>query len=185
MNLTRRTHPSPRTQRGVTILVTLVLLVVMLLGGVALSRLTEVGTLAAGNAAYHEASVQASEVGINNAFAAVRDLVDEEVNVGPWYFASSQGSDANGMPVVNWAGMPEVVVGSYSVRYVVDRLCTGVLPVTDFRQQCLNKSITTVDGRRVGVERPDPPAAKQFRISVRVVGPKDTQTFVQSMVTRG
>lgn len=189
--MTARRHRNARStsgkpgQRGVTILVTLVLLVVMLLGGVALSRLTEVGTLAAGNAAYHEASVQASEVGINTAFAAVRALASEETDVASWYFALSQGSDANGMPNVNWSAMPEVVVGNYSVRYVVDRLCTGALPVTDHLRQCLIKSLTTIDGRRVGVERPDPPSAKQFRITVRVTGPKDTQTFVQSMVTRG
>lgn len=172
-------------QRGVTILVTLVLLVVMLLGGVALSRLTEIGTLAAGNAAYQEASVQASEVGINSAFVAVRALASEEANSGSWYFAQRLATDSDGAPNVDWSTMPETVVGNYRVRYVVDRLCTGVLPVTDYVRQCLNKSMTTIDPRRVGVEKADPPSAKQFRITVRVTGPKDTQTFVQSMVTRG
>ena len=54
-------RPQRRAQKGVTIVVTLILLVVMLMGGLALARLTEVSTLAAGNAAYHEAAVQASE----------------------------------------------------------------------------------------------------------------------------
>ena len=44
-----------RPQRGVTILVVLVLLSVMLLGGLAMARMTEIGTLAAGNAAYRAA----------------------------------------------------------------------------------------------------------------------------------
>ena len=31
----------------------------------------------------------------------------------------------------------------------------------------------------------DPPNARQFRITVRVLGPKDTETWVQSLVTKG
>ena len=42
-------------ERGVTMLVVLLLLSVMLLGGVALARITEIGTLATGNSGYREA----------------------------------------------------------------------------------------------------------------------------------
>lgn len=172
-------------QRGVTIVVTLILLVVMLMGGLAVARLTEVGTLAAGNAAYHEAAVQASEVGVNTAYVAVQAITDEETNAGNWYFAQSLATNADGLPTVTWASAPEVMVGIYSVRYVVDRLCTGAMPVTDTVRQCLNKSRRTEDSAVAGKEPPDPVTAKQFRITVRVTGPKGTQTWVQSLVTRG
>jgi type IV pilus assembly protein PilX len=175
-----------RAQRGVTIVITLILLVVMLMGGLALARLTEVGTLAAGNAAYHEAAVQASEVGVNTAFVAVQALTNEEANVGNWYFAQSLATNGDGLPdaaVMN-AG-PEVMVGIYSVRYVVDRMCTVAPPVTDPVRQCLNKSLRTSDSAVSGKEPPDPVTARQFRITVRVTGPKGTQTWVQSLVTRG
>ncbi|MFY7915625.1 MAG: pilus assembly PilX family protein [Rubrivivax sp.] len=181
-----------RTQQGVTIVVTLILLVVMLMGGLALARLTEVSTLAAGNAAYHEAAVQASEVGVNTAFAAVQALTNEEANLGNWYFAQTLATDAEGLPaaaVVN-AG-PAINVGIYTVRYVVDRLCTGaaVPPdppvVTDPVRQCLNKSRRTEDSAVAGKEPPDPVTARQFRITVQVTGPKGTQTWVQSLMTRG
>jgi type IV pilus assembly protein PilX len=181
MRRTRR-----RAQQGVTIVVTLILLVVMLMGGLALARLTEVSTLAAGNAAYHEAAVQASEVGVNTAFAAVQALANEEANLGNWYFAQALATDADGLPaaaVVN-AGT-EIPVGIYTVRYVVDRLCNGALPVTDPVRQCLNKSRRTDDSAVAGKEPPDPVAARQFRITVQVTGPKGTQTWVQSLVTRG
>ena len=174
-----------KKQRGVTIVVTLLLLVVMLLGGVALARLTEVSTLAAGNSAYHEAAVQASEIGINTAFAAVRALADEENNFGAWYFAQTQAVDAFNVPAINWTAMPEVVVGNYSVRYVADRLCS-TLPVTDAIRQCLNKSQDDTPSAQVKSEDlPDPNSARLFRITVRVTGPKGTQKFVQSMITRG
>ena len=68
MNVCNRLSRRPRGQRGVTMLVVLVLLSVMLLGGMALARLTEVGTLASGNTAFREAAVQASEVGLNTVF---------------------------------------------------------------------------------------------------------------------
>jgi Tfp pilus assembly protein PilX len=181
-----------RAEQGVTIVVTLILLVVMLLGGLALARLTEVSTLAAGNAAYHEAAVQASEVGVNTAFAAVQALANEEANLGNWYFAQTLATDADGLPaaaVVN-AG-PEIIVGMYSVRYVVDRLCTGAsIPpaapvVTDPVRQCLNKSLRTADSAIAGKEPPDPVTARQFRITVRVTNEKGTRVWVQSLVTRG
>lgn len=174
-----------RRQRGVTIVVTLILMAVMLLGGIALARLTEVGTLAAGNSAYHEAAVQASEVGVNTAFAAVRSLANEEANSGAWYFAQTQATDTNGVPTVTWASAPEVVVGQFSVRYVVDRLCSGTLPIGDPIRQCLNKNVPTDNSRSASAEKPDPIAAKVFRISVRITGPKGTQTWVQSLVNKG
>lgn len=184
-------RPQRRAQKGVTIVVTLILLVVMLMGGLALARLTEVSTLAAGNAAYHEAAVQASEVGVNTAFEAVRALTNEDANIGNWYFAQALATDADGLPaaaVVN-AG-PQINVGIYTVRYVVDRLCTGTNPpaapvVTDPVRECLNKSLRTEDSAIAGKEPPDPVTARQFRITVQVTGPKGTQTLVQSLVTRG
>lgn len=173
-----------QAQRGMTMVVVLVLLAVMLLGGIALARMTEIGTLASGNTAFREASLQASEIGINTAYAAVRALADENTDSGSWYFATSRAVDSNGVPLVSWDTAPEVVVGAYSVRYVVDRVCTGALPVTDPLKQCLVKQVPQIESR-TDRERLDPPTARQFRVTVRVTGPKDTQVWVQSLVTKG
>lgn len=171
-------------QQGVTMVVVLVLLTVMLLGGMALARMTEVGTLASGNAAFREASLQASEVGVNTAYAAVRALADENADAGSWYFATTQPQDANGVPTVDFDAAPEVVVGAYRVRYVVDRVCTGSLPVTEPLRQCLVKQVPQLESA-TNREKPDPPTARQFRITVRVTGPKDTQAWVQALITKG
>lgn len=173
-----------RAQQGVTMLVVLILMVVMLLGGMALARMTEVGTLAAGNAAFREASVQASEVGVNSAFAAIKTLVDEETDTGNWYHAITLDQDAAGLPTVNYDAAPELVVGAYSVRYVVDRVCTGAAPVANPLRQCLLKQIPQIESA-TDREKPDPPTARQFRITVRVTGPKDTRAWVQALVTKG
>lgn len=164
--------------------VVLVLLTVMLLGGMALARMTEVGTLAAGNAAFRETSLQASEVGVNTAFAAVQALVDENTSAGNWYYATTQAQDANGVPTVDFDLAPELVVGAYRVRYVVDRVCTGAMPVTEPLRQCLVKQVPQIESN-TNREKPDPPTARQFRITVRVMGPKDTQAWVQALITKG
>lgn len=178
----RQRHP----QRGVTMLVVLMLMSVMLLGGLALARLTEIGSLATGNSAYREASLQASEVGINTAYAAVKALSNEESDTGNWYWATIQSADATtGIPTITWSSAPEVVVGSYSVRYAVERMC-NTAPVSNTLRQCLVKQVPQSPESNVyGREALDPPNSRQFRITVRVTGPKDTETWVQSLVTKG
>lgn len=183
----RRTHSNRSANRlgsrGVTMLVVLLLMSVMLLGGLALARMTEIGVMATGNSSYREASLQASEVGVNTAYARVRTITNEETNNGNWYWATMQAQTA-GLPTVTWATAPEITVGSYSVRYVVERMCTTA-PVTATLRQCLVKQVPQTSSSRVGVEELDPPNSRQFRITVRVTGPKDTETWVQSLVTKG
>jgi Tfp pilus assembly protein PilX len=174
-----------RSEQGVTILVVLVMLSVMLLGGLALARLTEISTLASGNSSYREGSLQASEVGLNEAFKAVRAAgFNEESNAGTWYWATQQSTDTQGVPSVSFDAAPEVVVGKYSVRYVVDRLCTTA-PVTNTLLQCLVKQVPQTESSKVGEESVDPPNSRQFRVTVRVTGPKDTQTWIQGLLTKG
>ena len=131
-----------------------------------------------------DAAMQASEVGVNTAYQAVRDLTNENSNAGSWYFATAQALDANGVPTVSFDAATEVVVGAYSVRYVVDRVCTGALPVTEPLRQCLVKQIPQIESS-TDREKPDPPTARQFRITVRVTGPKDTRAWVQALMTKG
>lgn len=174
-----------RAQRGVTILVVLMLLAVMLLGGAALARLSEVGTLATGNVAFHEAAVQASEVGLNTAFAAVRALTNEDTAITTWYSPTEVAKDTSGLPTgIDWTTAPEVTVGPMSVRYVAERACTAS-PVTNVLRQCLVRQEPVEPTSKTDVDPIDPPNSRQFRITVRVSGPKGTQTFVQSLVTRG
>jgi Tfp pilus assembly protein PilX len=165
-------------------LVVLVLMSVMLLGALALARLTEVSTLATGNMAYHEAAMQASEVGINTGFAAVQAIANEDTSLAGWYWATEQAKDSNGLPTVDWSSAPQIAVGTMTVRYVAERACT-VTPVVYPLRQCLVKQIPQPKSRVAGTEELDPPNSKQYRITVRVTDQKGTQTFVQSLVTKG
>lgn len=183
--MTPRMPPRRRlAQGGNTIVLVLILLTVMLVGALAMARIAEVSTLAGGNAATGDAAMQASEVGLNTGFAAVRALAGEDAAVGGWYWPTTQATDANGIPTIGWNGTPELVVGNFRVRYAVERLCS-VTPVIDTLRQCLIKQVVLTESNRAGAEQPDPPNSRQFRVTVRVTGPKDTQVWTQALVTRG
>lgn len=172
-------------QKGVTMLVVLVLLSVMLLGALAMARLAEVSTLAGGNAAWHDAAVQASEVGLNNAFQALRELPDESQPRGTWYSPIVVGKDGDGIPSgIDWTTVPSITVGALTVRYVAERVCS-VAVVTDPLRDCLVRHSPQQDTHSEDKEKLAPPNARQFRITVRVTGPKGTESYVQSLVTRG
>lgn len=178
-------HGARRQQQGSSLFLVLVLLSVMAMGGLALARMSEVGTLAAGNTAARNAAVQASEVGVNTAYAAVRALANEDANSGNWYYATQQTQDADGIPTVNFDTAPAITVGTgYTVNYVVERVCTGTLPVADPLRQCLVRQVQLPESR-AGGEQLDPPMARQFRITVRVSDPRNTRVWVQSLVTKG
>jgi type IV pilus assembly protein PilX len=162
----------------------LALMSVMLLAGLAFARMAEIGVLASGNAAYREASLQASQVGLNTAFEQVKALANEEEVTGNWYWPTIQAADTDGVPNVTWSSAPSVTVGPYTVRYVAERMCK-VATVTNTLRECLVKQIPQIGSDNEGVEALDPPNSRQFRITVRVSGPKDTETFVQSLVTKG
>ena len=176
---------TPRArQRGSSLILVLILLTVMLLGSLALARITEVTTLAGGNAASGDAAMQASEVGVNTGFAAVQAMAADDNVIGGWDFPTMQAVDAAGIPTINWDSAPELTVGTFRVRYAVDRLC-NLTPVTDVLRQCLVKQVLQTESNREGAERPDPPTSRQCRVTVRVIGSKGTQVWTQAMVTKG
>jgi Tfp pilus assembly protein PilX len=172
--------------RGVTIFVVVVLLAVMLLGALALARMTEAGLLASGNTTYRETSLQASEIGLNAAFADLRalDPAAENANAGTWYWAQVQPQDANGLPQVDFDAAPAIAVGPYTVNYVVERVCS-VLAVTEPLRECLVKAVKVPGSAVDSDDKLDAPNARQYRATVRVSGPKDTTVFIQSLLTKG
>jgi len=177
-------RPPPRPARGSTLFIVLILLSVMLLGGLAAARMTEVATLSSGNSARRDAALQVSEIGVNTAYAAVRALADQETAVAPWYYPVSQPQGADGLPTVNFDNAAQIVTGAYTVHYIVERLCTGTLPIAEPMRQCLVKQVDVL-ASAAGGQALEPPLAPQFRITVRVSGPKNTRVWVQTLVTRG
>lgn len=185
----RRGQAAPRaSQRGMTMLVILILMTVMLLGALGLARITEGSTLVSGNVATKEASLQAAEIGWNTAYAQVKALTDDSRDSGGWYWATMQPTDAaSGLPTtIDFDATPRVPggVGRYTVNYAVDRLCTQAV-VTASGRECLVKQADVMEGRDADTPDYQPKSARQYRITVRVTDERGTQTWTQSLVTKG
>lgn len=187
-------------EKGSSLLIVLVLLTVMALGALSLARVTHASTTIAGNMAFKAAALQASEVGLADAFARLQALSPAEVNTDKagWYFATAKQLDNVGLPCLvvdssgkcttplNWtAAASGTVPGGYTVRYAVERMCTGTMPVSEENLQCFVKRIAAGGSAKAGAEKIDAPAAVQYRITAYVLGPKGTQSFVQVMATKG
>jgi type IV pilus assembly protein PilX len=191
--LAARLHPlgsaARRTrQRGMTMLVILILLSVMLLGALGLARVTEGSTLVSGNVASKEASLQAAEIGWNAAYAKVKALADDSADTGGWYWATMQPTDGTtGLPTtIDFDATPELPGGveRYTVTYAVDRLCTQAV-VTANGRECLVKQANVMESRDADAPDYQPKSARQYRITVRVTDARGTQTWTQSLVTKG
>jgi hypothetical protein len=185
-------HSTHRSQSGLSVVVVLLLMSVMVVGAMSLARMSEIGTLASGNMANKDGSLLASEAGLTAAFNAVKKLTDVEAtaNIGGWYFATQQPvNPANGLPQVNFSGAAGFKVDDrYTVRYVVDRQCAiNDVPHDEVLRFCL---VRHAREENRSSRASDDPALRhaptiQYRVTVRVTDPKGSQTWVQSLVTRG
>ncbi len=177
--------PRKTQQRGSALIIVLILSGVMALGALALVRVTEASTLVAGNIGYRMNARMASELGVNAAFTAVTGLVDDEVVQPGWYYPTRQAEDEFGVPTtVDWIAAPSIVAGAYTVRYVVERLCEGTLPIAVLENQCLLEQMQLPGSNKAGVQQLTAPAARQFRVTVQVSGPRNTLELIQALVTR-
>lgn len=171
-----------KSQKGSALILVLVVLAVLLLGAASLARVTNTSGLLSGNVASKESSRHATEVGIATAYEQLLALADPQVDQGGWYSALDSGED---VPATGrWANAASVVVGPFTVRYLVERLCQGPLPVVDARRQCFVRQVAAEGSAKAGSSPLEAPPAMQYRISVRAEGLKGTQTLVQVMAHR-
>lgn len=178
-------HPARPDQAGSALILVLVCLTVLAMGALALVRITESSTLVTGNLIYRMNARMAGETGIDTAFAAVNALADDEAAQPGWYYPVRQPEDEFGIPAnVDWVSAPVIQVGAYAVRYVVERMCQGAVPVASLENQCLLEQLQLPGSNRAGAPQLAAPAARQFRVTVQVRGPRNTLELVQSLVTR-
>ncbi len=205
-------------QRGASLFVALVTLVIITLAGIALVRSVDTSMLVAGNLTFKEASLSATDVGLEQANLFLRNTIMtagtgvynsnypsgcanavSATSLGTCrYFARTQPESVDGSLYIDWSStnIPVTTVnGSYQIQYVIDRLCTadtsiGVTllgPPAQMNNAAYRCHTTFLDpgGSKKGgaVPPPDSKVAVQFRITVRVVGPRNATSIVQSIVS--
>lgn len=185
-----------RKQRGVSLIIAMIALVAMTLAGLALIRSVDTSNVISGNLAFRQASLHATDVGVEAALAALGTIVTTSLDasypascaVGAcnYYPTRQTAVSAAGVPtVINWNTVPSTTVdSSYAVQYVIDRLCDGPAPVTDITTKCMRTSDSSVGSKKAGAVAFTSANQVYYRATVRVVGPRKTVSIVQALYAR-
>lgn len=199
-----KTRPSqPRRQRGVVLLISLVVLVVMLAGALALTRDFTASLSVAGGLAFKRDLVNQSQRVLPRVLAELRagGPLDTEAKRADHlaarnYSASILDSNAQGIPLAlldeaqfadvgapaNDIAVPEQAV---TIRYLIDRLCSDTGPAQALGEAgCVTAPSEEAANWRSGSSSKrdilPPPPNVIYRVSVRVHGPRDTRAYFQT-----
>jgi Tfp pilus assembly protein PilX len=182
-------HAPRHGTRGASLLLVLILLAVMLLGGLAFSRMGATGILLSGNTAQKEAALRASEAGLNAAFARLNTAgFDPSATAAAGYSPSRLSQDAQGMPDgIDWSAADTangISVNEFRVAHYIERMCATAAP-TDMAASCLVLGEQELGSARAGAANPAPRIATTYRVTVRVLDTRGTTTFTQTLMSLG
>ncbi|RYF82847.1 MAG: hypothetical protein EOO29_05600 [Comamonadaceae bacterium] len=197
--IARRPTPAHR-QSGAALIFTLVALIILLAGGVAAVRSMNSNLNNAGNLAFRRDLINQGEEAVAKALAAVfpqgaaaAGTAMTAVNYSPIPLpANAQGiplallSDTefvkNGRAANDLAGRTNDV----KIRYIIERLCTLAAETASAQglQNCVAFSRDSGGGSDHLRDGAKPPVEPVYRVSARVTGPRNTQVFIQSAITR-
>lgn len=181
---------APLRQRGVVLLVALILMVAMTLAGIAMMRTIGTGVGIAGNLAFKETATSVADYGVEVARSWLTDparTVDDLKNdsAANGYYATW---GAGFSPLShNWANSKLVTSNDGSgneVRYVIHRLCESANKApNDADQKCATLTVagetSSKGGPRYGTTLLTTTIQPYFRVTSRVVGPRNTISYVQ------
>jgi Tfp pilus assembly protein PilX len=185
-----------RRERGIVLYVALIVLIVMALVGIAMMRGSGSGISIAGNLTMKQNATNVADIGTEAARTWLMaqnagTLSNDQVG---YYSSWLGGSSANDPAAVDpsqldWANSVQVTADDGTgnqVNYIVHRLCaTAGMAPNNPAQQCADVNATgDATGQShggIGYPGPGPSISAQpfYRISSRVIGPKNTVSYIQ------
>jgi Tfp pilus assembly protein PilX len=190
-------------QRGMALVVTLIMLVIMTLGAIAMVRSMDTTTLIAGNLGFRQSATYSGDVGVEAAMAWLRARTVGTLTCGsptgdaacPAGYKSNGGNDR---PAANqsWDGywtatlaanatnLAEDATGN-RVSYFIHRLCEGTGAITAAGSDCVETPAVASSGgssKLAGSVAFSSSSQVYYRITVRVQGKKNTVSYVQAIV---
>lgn len=206
---TLRLRATPGEQRGIVLFIALIALVAIALAAVGLMRSADTSNVIAGNMAFKQSTINAGDLGVEDAFDKLATIVTTSLEANYpagctsacTYYPTLREPDARGVPTVkelgagggagaaiNWSSVASVALpaelSQYEVRYVIDRLCQGPPPVTDVQANCYNEAPQGGGTKKsLGVVFSSTTTV-YYRVTVRVVGPRNTLSYVQTVLSR-
>lgn len=188
-----------RPQRGVVLLMALIVLVVMTLAGLALMRSVSTSNVIAGNMAFQQAATHSADAGAEAAVAFLEGSAAAALytNVtsggGVRYLAYRQDPAAgqswddfwtNTVPAAAKNTLAADAAGN-TVAYVIHRLCNNEgVPLSV--AACSTSPVDTGssgNSQGAGVVALLAPPQTYYRITTRVTGPRNTLSYVQAIVS--
>ena len=181
-----------RRQQGVVLFISLIMLVAMTLAGIALIRSVDTTNLIAGNLAFRQGATLAADSGVE---AARTWLLTQNTaslsndSTGNGYYSFATAVPAWGQ--YDWQNFSIVLPGGpdaagNQVNYVIHRLCAITGSPTGAGNNCL--TTTTLgssqgSGKGAGVQNVAGTAVYYYRVTSRVLGPRNTVSYVQTLIT--
>jgi hypothetical protein len=202
----QRGKASPtRAQRGVVLLFTLIALAILLVGAIALVRSFNTSLFTAGNVAFKRDLANHAERAVP---VLVTALTTGGLNTPLLRSASvaNLNYSASALPV-NDEGIPTILLASnadftaawtagdltapndssgrspgITIRYVIDRLCSAAGDETTLGDQCVRGGDDFRQSSRLRQIAEDTALSQPvvYRLSMRVTGPRGTQSFFQT-----
>ena len=171
-----------QSQQGAVLIMSVIVLTILLIANASLMRVNEASTMVAGNIAMREIVASTGDVGVDIAVTSLNAVGNKEVGIPNRYFATQQPADANGLPTtIDWNTIPTTAVQNLNVQFVLERLCSGAMPVADFNTQCtVGPALTMVSNKAGSV--PLTSEAVYYRATVRVTGPRNSLSFIQAIL---
>ena len=202
--MTKRAPLLRMRQQGVILFVALIVLVAMSLTGIALMRSVDTNLLVAGNLAFRQGATAAGDWGVEFARAYLKDTIvanqsalDVDKPSDAYYATWQQGWDLYGAgtgTLFDWTANSRLVgtdSAGNEVRLVVHRMCGGPGPSSSAGANCVRTSATgsasTADGSTKGTTTYGSaalpaPTAVYYRVTVRILGPRNTLSYVQAVL---
>lgn len=199
---------SPRhRQDGVVLLVALIILVAMTLAGVALVRSVDTANVIAGNMAFQQSATNAGERSTEQALTRQITTASEQTLANGYLATRSDPNPANNESweafwtrllsenanlraciaapgAAGCATTPAPDAAGNTVQYIVQRLCANSGPAHTASNPCTQAppSANSDEGFTPRPDRPTPPKQVYYRITTRIVGPRNTVSYVQTIV---
>jgi Tfp pilus assembly protein PilX len=194
----RRLPSLARAQRGVTLVIALIVLVAMTLAGVAMMRSVDTGSIVAGNIAFRQSSVHAADQGLQSGYTYILanagttvlyNNANDATTASIGYFSSTADDEPDWMAAATWvnAGVlnnGNADAGGNVVYYKIERMCKNPNVAPD--DSCgSTPDSTAISGEGVDQSAPNfftLPPATHYRVTARAVGPRNSITVVQTLL---
>lgn len=191
-----QTLAKKRNQNGVVLWISLMVLVVLLAAAVAIVRNTSLGQGIAGNLGFKKNATFAGDQGTEaaRAWLATQNKITLQNDIVAQGYYSSWGTDFDDPTTFSWTNAVESTSNNGTgnqVSYLVHRMCRFTGPTNGagsgsagIPQECVYASKAphdTTSGSQAAVS----PAAITnpfYRVTSRVVGPRNTVSYVQTML---